>query len=91
MALTIVFRIYSGVPKRPNLIWHIGSSKKEMKDVNPDAIQEVHADGDELGTILHRFRNLPCLSGDEDSGYAMARGYVMTWYGDHAKFIVGNI
>lgn len=43
-------------------------------------VTEVQADGDELEYIKLHFTNIP-----------MADKRVVCWYGDHAKFIVGNL
>ena len=42
---------------------------------------EVQADGDELSHIEKRFTNLPMVTGSR----------VVTWSGDHAKFILDNL
>ena len=68
----------TGVPSR--LVWHIGEKiVLDRKDI--EQITEVQADGDELLYIKHTFTNLPMH---------ISR-VVQSWYGDTAKFIVGNI
>lgn len=66
-------------------------TKKQMSSMTEDAKRKgkvlnnynvvcVQADGEELDHIIVRFNNIPtCVSGD-----------FMSWYGDMAKFIVGN-
>lgn len=66
-------------------------TKKQMTDMFMDAKNRgkvldyantvcVQADGEELDYILARFKNFPsCVSGS-----------TMSWYGDMAKFIIGN-
>jgi hypothetical protein len=60
----------------------------------------VQADGDELVAVLDGIKGLP-VSGstthifENDQGYVPGHYFnnnrVMRWYGDHAKFIVGNL
>lgn len=69
-------------------LWHVGENFKgiegKVSDINKGSNMtdylEVQADGDELQFILDHFKNLP---------------HVLTlsnkWYGDDARFIVGNI
>ncbi len=56
--------------------WHVG----QRQAVPARSVIEVQADGDELMYVLTRMSNLP---------YTQA--VVQTWYGDHAKFIAGNL
>lgn len=61
--------------------WHVGSGP--VRDiVHPDNVISIQADGDELDLICERF------------GVAAIRprgSNVVRWYGDTAKFIVGNL
>lgn len=43
-------------------------------------VESVQADGHELEYIQNRFTNLPTVN-----------NRVVRWYGDYAKFIVGNL
>lgn len=46
----------------------------------------VTASGDELGAVTHTFAHLPCLQDNP-----IRPGFSMTWWGDHARFIVSNL
>ena len=70
--------------------WHVG------EPINQDHVLRrfdsydfcmVQADGDELQYILSNFGGLPYLKVRNDGKIPM----VWRWYGDHAKFIVGNL
>ena len=79
--------------------WHVGSSRPEIFQIsreavatrlparNPDLpwpfrkVHSVHADGDELTFIASNFTHLPWRYN--------ARS--ITWFGDHAEFIVNNL
>ena len=61
--------------------WHVGEDIKNATLVVESDVYEVQADGDELEEILSQFANLLYHS---DSA-------VQKWYGDTAKFIVGNL
>lgn len=56
-------------------IVHVG----ENMTIPADNIVEVQVDGDELSHVESKFSNLP-----------KSTGRVVKYYGDHAKFIVGN-
>ena len=58
--------------------WHVG----EEVPIDAGCVECVQADGDELHHILMEFKNLPRL---------VAHGKLVTWWGDHAKFIVANL
>ncbi len=60
--------------------WHIGEPKP-LRSYEERWIIEVQADGDELVYIRRNYSNLP-----------LAHSLVaVRYYGDHAKFIVGNL
>ena len=44
-------------------------------------VESVQADGDELEYIMKNFAGIPTCVNNR----------VVSWYGDHAKFIVGNL
>ncbi|GGG61078.1 hypothetical protein [Hymenobacter glacieicola] len=56
---------------------------KEWKDEYLDQIRQVEASGPELRLITSSFINLPAFAG--------RNGPITRWYGDHAKFIIGNL
>lgn len=56
--------------------WHVGEPVPEEAEL----VEWIQADCDELGVILDKFINLPRCD-----------DRVQIWYGDHAKFIVGNV
>ncbi len=58
---------------------HIGSGPMREK-VEPMFVDWIQADGDELTAIYRKFDKLP---------YCNER--VVRWYGDTAKFIIGNL
>jgi len=58
-------------------VWHQG---EKLEHVNAHDVRLVQADGDELRIILQQFHNLP-TTGER----------IIRWYGDDAKFIVGNL
>jgi hypothetical protein len=60
--------------------WYVGEYIQNANSAVSDDVCEVQADGHELAAILHQFQNLPRCDGS-----------VQTWYGDMAKFIVGNL
>lgn len=66
--------------------WHTDKPFGEMTEEfnnrcrTGDELNFVQADGDELELILECFKNLP-----------IANTRVMTWYGDHAKFILRHL
>lgn len=62
------------------LTWHIGKGIPVSYDHVND-VSEIQADGDELSRILEKFDNLPMAK----------NGRVVRYFGDHARFIVGNI
>lgn len=62
-------------------------AKNKGKVLNYTNVVCVHADGEELEYILYRFSGIPsCFSAKT----ICATGGSMSWYGDIAKFIVGN-
>ena len=56
---------------------------QSTKDINPDLVQSVLADGIELVHILNKFTGIP-FAGLNDVPTNMS------WFGDDAKFIVAN-
>lgn len=65
--------------------WHEGESTDVIRRRAPET-RCVLADGDELLHILYRFQNLPRISPE-----AKRQLGPWSWFGDHAKFIVGNL
>ena len=62
--------------------WHVGEATNHII-IRANEVVAVQADGDELEFVLSNFGNLPrTLPVDRR---------VMRWYGDHAKFIAGNL
>ena len=62
------------------LTWWVGGDRPlAIEDVI--LVVEVQADGDELAYIKRNFENLPMRVNKPE----------VTWYGDDARFIVGNI
>lgn len=59
--------------------WHVGQQPEPLQN-EILSIVEVQADCDELEYILNRFTNLP-----------RSTQRVQRWYGDMARFIVGNL
>lgn len=65
----------------------------ELMEFIGDALNvvKVSANGLELTDILNTF-NVPKLMSDFESGYHKSpRYYNVSWFGDHARFIAGNI
>lgn len=63
--------------------WHVGEPhplRGMQYHAMISGVYEVQADGDELAFIIRKFSNLPNVN-----------AFVVNWYGDHAKFIVGNL
>lgn len=75
-----LYIVLTKVRKYPSheIEWHVGESN--YISVIIDDIHYVQADGDELNYILRKITNIP-----------MAQQGAIKWYGDHAKFIVGNL
>ena len=70
--------ITEGVEKKARSIsWHVG---EPLPDLNIQGVLVVQADGDELEFIYREFANIP-----------HGRGSVVSWFGDMAKFIAGNL
>jgi hypothetical protein len=61
--------------------WHVGENANNLRQLAEDCYK-VQADGDELDEILRRCGATIPVS---------ATTRVIRWYGDHAKFIVGNL
>lgn len=60
--------------------WHVGESF-DMPNSMVRRVDHVQADGDELIGVESRFSNLPKAYGVR----------VVTWWGDHARFIASNL
>lgn len=58
--------------------WHVGETIPDLRV--SDGTFWVQADSDELNFIKRHITGLP-----------MRDASVVRWYGDHAKFIVGNL
>jgi hypothetical protein len=81
-------------------MWYIGQ-ELSLTYSQISFVESILADGDELDYILNKFSGIPKLSVDSrylnNQGIIVpmreiaTRGYVMRWFGDDAKFIVGNI
>lgn len=56
--------------------WNVGDSCVLETTAKFVEVEEIQADGDELDLILQMCQNLP-----------LHKGRVISWYGDHAKFI----
>ena len=63
--------------------WRVGM-KVPVLPSTVKAVTEVEASGEELHYILTRFTGLPHC-------YRKAPAESIRWYGDHARFIVGNL
>ena len=61
------------------LTWHIG--EENTARTRAAHVTCVQADGDELTHILKRFDSIP-IARDKN---------VITWFGDHAKFIAAHL
>lgn len=64
---------------------HYTVGAEEIKDLNPDLVQSVLADGPELDHIMICFAGIPWRC---DRNQQLPKE--MRWYGDDAKFIVAN-
>lgn len=60
------------------IIFYVGQ-EKIIKSISPHTIKEVQLDGHELDHVLITMPNLPRSS-----------GRVVSYFGDHAKFIIAN-
>jgi hypothetical protein len=63
--------------------WHIGEPIPQELFTFAKFATMVQADGDELNYVLDNFGGLPFVRNGKKR--------VWRWYGDHAKFIVGNL
>lgn len=61
-------------------IWYIGCRKPITHDIGKYRYLEIQADGDELEYIRDNF-----------PGLVIPAKSVVNWYGDMAKFILGNL
>ena len=61
--------------------WHVGDS---ATGVSIASVAIVTADGNELNHILTNIDGIP-------KAHDLTRMPVMTWFGDHAKFIAYNL
>lgn len=64
-------------PCHREFTWHVGTP---FNSSNPDLVEIIQADGDELTWITNHFRNLPTYT-----------GRVVRWYGDQAKAIAWGV
>lgn len=76
--------------------WHVGQANPvKLLDFDTHAVKEVQADGDELLYLWNRFsfvregRSIDTRTKGTTSWTAMPR--VIRYFGDDAKFIVGNL
>ena len=69
--------------------WYVGH--KFVEDLNITNVVSVQADGHELEHILSNSTGLPVAKDYIKDGNTRMKRRVQTWYGDHAKFIVGNL
>jgi hypothetical protein len=70
----------------PSVVYEWNVGEESPFKTNHDQAQfvtHVQADGDELMHVAIRFMNLPFTVNTTNS--------VVRWYGDHAKFIAGNL
>lgn len=67
----------NGTLKGQEIIWNVGNPVPKIDVIK---VVMVQADGDELGHIESEFSGLP-----------MGKGRVIRWFGDHARFIMGNL
>lgn len=68
--------------------WYAGQPKKHLNDLD---VKSLFADGDELGLIISKFKNIPIFTMDYNTSDSTPRGYPMKWFGDHANFIWHNL
>ena len=75
---------YLARDNQTTITWHVGESSP-IDDLgstlDTNNIVSVRADGAELDYLEHYYPSLPFMVGNK----------VQRWYGDHAKFIVGNL
>jgi len=74
--LFITLKDYSFGGRAKQIAYHVG---EEFPLSNGYDVIDIQADGDELGYILHNFKNIP-------SGM----NSVQIWRGDLARFIIDN-
>jgi hypothetical protein len=61
--------------------WYVTEPSSPQGGIDVNEVTKVSADGHELEYITAKFVNLPVRSDKR----------LVTWYGDMAKFIVGNL
>ena len=62
--------------------WHVGSpAPVAAGEYTKGGIESVTASGHELNKVLNEIKGIPLAEGRP----------VVTWFGDHAKFIVANL
>ena len=72
--------LYINFKNRPQKVWHVGRHSPIQLPEQVDYVTSVQADGGELEYVRQRFPNI------HNTG-----AFVIRWYGDEAKFIVGNL
>lgn len=80
--LHVIYRPTGGQSDDPPKCAHfeVGES---TKDLNPETVTSVLAEGRELHEIIMNFEGLPRRFKGKNPGE-------QSWFGDHAKFIVAN-
>jgi hypothetical protein len=79
MALSIDF---SSANNKSSDTWYVGKRIDYRYHAEDASINiTLQADGDELEYIKRKFNNISTVNG----------AHVVRWYGDHARFIIGNI
>ncbi len=68
--------------------WRIGTVM-EVKPSMVKEVTEIEVDGEELIFILNTFARLPIMVKKDLTHWHDDKP--MRWYGDHARFIVGNL
>lgn len=73
-------------------IWHVGEPVPIMP-LQVRYVIEVQADSDELDYLISRFpfvlNNMPKAWSSDKTKWVNAK--VVRWYGDQARFIIGNL
>ncbi len=83
MSMFIMTQINAPHGQKEEFEWHVGEGPIGRGDgLNLDSIViEMQADGDELDHIRNLYSNIPFRDGKR----------AVRWYGEMAKFIVGNL
>jgi hypothetical protein len=74
--MLIITYCYEDTQSKTTQIWYVG----QRKPTNEELVVKVQADCTELNYIIDKFENLPYSSAS-----------IQRWYGDMAKFIIGNL